>query len=41
MFDGFLKKNRVPIAVVSVLGSIAGLLFSIFDLNSVLAKRKK
>jgi len=36
-----LKKHRAAIAIVSVLGSIAGLLFSFVDLQSALEKKKK
>jgi hypothetical protein len=38
---GILKKHRAAIAIVSVLGSIAGLLFSIVDLQGALEKKKK
>lgn len=37
----FLKKNRAPIAIVSLLGSIAGLLFSIVDVQSALEIKGK
>lgn len=37
----FLKKNRAPIAIVSVLGSVAGLLFSLVDLGSALDTKGK
>jgi len=36
----FLAKNRAPIAIISVLGSVAGLLFSLVDLSSALEPPK-
>lgn len=36
-----LEKYKVPIAVIGVFGSIAGLFISLFDLKSALKKKKK
>ena len=41
MIATFLKKNKLLIAVLSLIGSVAGVAFSVSDVHDELAKRKR